>query len=184
MIQLPLINFAVNGAMFAMVVILRVHGVYPAVIGAAESLIAVGGLLGAVSAPWTQRRLSLTALILLLCWGGTALLAVAAWQAGSVAMAVPIGLAIFLAPAANASMVAHQMLITPDGLQGRVDSVVMFASMGLAVVAPAAAGFFIAEISGAAAMLIFALAMSVAAVIATASPAVRRAEEGSLGQKA
>lgn len=178
-IQLPLMNFAFNGALFAMVVILRVHGVYPAVIGVAESVIAVGGLLGAVSAPWMQRRLSLAALILLLCWGGTALLAVAAWQAGSVVMAVPIGLAIFLAPAANASMFARETIITPDELQGRVDSVIMFASMGLAVVAPAAAGFFIAEVSGGVAILIFALALGVAAVIATASPAIRRTEDRS-----
>ncbi|MHB8323643.1 MAG: MFS transporter [Candidatus Dormibacteria bacterium] len=183
-IQLPLMNFATNGAMFAMVVILRVHGVYPAVIGVAESLIAVGGLLGAVCAPWMQRRLSLSALILLQCWGGTALLAVGAWQAGAVVMALPIGLAIFLAPAANASMFAREALITPNELQGRVDSVLMFASMGLAVVAPAAAGFFIAEISGGVALLIFALALGVAAVIATASPAIRRTESASLGQDA
>ncbi|MHB8331929.1 MAG: MFS transporter [Candidatus Dormibacteria bacterium] len=175
-IQLPLMNFAFNGAIFAMVVILRVHGVYPPVIGAAESLIAVGGLMGAVGAPWMQRRLSLSWLFLLSCWGGTALLAVAAWQAGSVIMAIPIGLAIFLAPAANASIFAHETLITPNELQGRVDSVLLFASMGLAVVAPAAAGWFIAEISGGAALLIFALALGVAAVIATASPAIRRAE--------
>lgn len=181
-IQFPLMNFALNGAIFAMVVILRVHGVYPAVIGVAESLIAVGGLLGAMSAPWAQRRLSLAALILLLCWGGTALLALAAWQAGSVVMAVPIGLVIFLAPAANASMFARQTLITPDQLQGRVHSVLMFASMALAVVAPAAAGWFIAEISGGAALLIFALALGVAAVIATASPAIRRTEDASAQQ--
>jgi len=175
-IQSPLMNFALTGAVFAMVVILRVHAVHPAVIGAAESLIAIGGLLGAVSAPWMQRRLSLATVILLLCWGGTALLVVAAWQAGSVAMAVPIGLAIFLAPAANASIFARETIITPNELQGRVDSVLMFASTGLAVVAPAVAGFFIAEMSGGAALLIFALALGVAAVIATASPAIRRAE--------
>ena len=178
-IQLPLVNFAVNGATFAMVVILRVHGVYPAVIGAAESLIAVGGLLGAASAPWLQRRLSLAAMILLTCWGGTALLAVAAWQAGSVVMSVPIGLSIFLAPAANASLFSRQAQITPDELQGRATSVLLFAAMGLAVVAPAVAGFCIAQISGSAALLIFALALGVAAVIATVSPALRCAVQSS-----
>ncbi|MHB8393464.1 MAG: hypothetical protein ACYDC5_02960 [Candidatus Dormibacteria bacterium] len=46
--------------------------------------------------------------------------------------------------------------------------------------APVVAGFFIAEMSGGVAMLIFALALGVAAGIATASPTIRPIEDGSV----
>lgn len=49
----------------------------------------------------------------------------------------------------------------------------------VSVVAPAVAGFFIAELFGGVAMFIFALALGVAAVIATVSPAIRLIEDGS-----
>jgi len=50
----------------------------------------------------------------------------------------------------------------------------------VSVVAPVVAGFFIAEMSGGVAMVIFALALGVAAGIATASPAIRLIEDGSV----
>jgi len=49
----------------------------------------------------------------------------------------------------------------------------------VSVVAPAVAGLFIAEMSGGVSVLSFALALSVAAGIATASPAIRLVEDGS-----
>ncbi|MHB8311940.1 MAG: hypothetical protein ACYDD0_01355 [Candidatus Dormibacteria bacterium] len=49
----------------------------------------------------------------------------------------------------------------------------------MSVVAPAVARLFIAEMSGGVSVLIFALALRVAAGIATASPAIRLTEDGS-----
>ncbi|GAA3339571.1 hypothetical protein GCM10020358_23780 [Amorphoplanes nipponensis] len=47
---------------------LQRDGVPPAIIGGVETVVAVGGLLGALAAPALQRRLPLPALIRGICW--------------------------------------------------------------------------------------------------------------------
>jgi MFS family permease len=64
------LNFALTGAIFTIVVTLQRHGTEPAVIGLVETIIAVGGLAGAVVAPALQRRLRLAVLVRVILLGG------------------------------------------------------------------------------------------------------------------
>ncbi|GAA0480532.1 MFS transporter [Paractinoplanes deccanensis] len=168
LIAAPL-NFAINGVIFAVIVALQRGGTAPPVIGLAETLIAAGGLLGALVAPMIQRRFSLPVLVRAICWLAAALLASAALLTDGIAAAVPVGLTIFLGPACNAALFGYQAAITPDHLQGRVISVIMVAATSLAALAPLAAGSLVAAFGAPPAILFFAAVVAVPALAASFS---------------
>jgi MFS family permease len=97
------LNFALNGAMFTIIVTLQRHGVEPGVIGLTETIVGVGGLAGAFVAPTLQRWLPFTRLIRVICWAAAGVLLASAWLTASVAAAVPVALAVFLGPSCNAA---------------------------------------------------------------------------------
>jgi MFS family permease len=167
------VNFAVSGVIFTIVVTLQRHGTPPAVIGLAETIIGVGGLLGAFAAPILQRRLPLTVLVRAICWAATALFATSALLTGGIAAAAPVGLVMFLAPACNAALFGYQAAITPDRLQGRVISVILLVATSAAASAPILAGIWVTAWGGPATLLLFALAISIAGVAATFGTGVR-----------
>jgi MFS family permease len=72
------LNFALSGAIFTIIITLQQHGTEPAVIGLVETIIAVGGLAGAIVAPALQRRLRLAVLVRVICWAAVALVALSA----------------------------------------------------------------------------------------------------------
>jgi MFS family permease len=177
------LNFAIGGVMFTLVVALQRNGTAPAVIGLAETIVAVGGLVGAFFAPALQRRFSLPFLVRGICWSAAVLLAVSSFLTSSVVAAVPLGFAVFLGPAGNAALFGFQVAITPDRLQGRVLSVVMMVATSMTAAAPIVGGAIVARWSAPAAVLFFAAAVVVSAVAATVSGGIRRAGDQKQGEK-
>jgi predicted MFS family arabinose efflux permease len=169
------LNFAFNGIMFAVIANLQRHGTPPAIIGTAETIFGVGGLIGAFAAPALQRWLRLPVLVVAICWASAALMAISSLLTTSVAVAIPMAGAVFLGPAANAALFGYQAAITPDRLQGRVVSVILFVAMSVATVAPVVAGALITTWGGPAAMLTFALVVAGSAIAATVSKGIRTA---------
>ncbi|WP_433377585.1 MFS transporter [Actinoplanes sp. CA-142083] len=167
------LNFALSGVIFTIVVALQRHGVEPGVIGLTSTIIGVGGLAGAVAAPFLQRWLPLPRLIRFICWAATAVLACSAWLTTSVAAAVPVALAVFLGPTSNAALFGYQAAITPDRLQGRVLSVILLAAMSAAATAPLLSGVFVSLWGPAPTILAFAATVSVAALTATLASGIR-----------
>ena len=167
------LNFALTGTIFTIIVTLQDHRVEPGVIGLTETIVAAGGLLGALAAPMLQRWLPFDRLIRWLCWAATGFLVISAFLTASVAAAVPIAVAVFVGPACNAALFGYQAAITPDHLQGRVLSVIFSVAMSAAAAAPLLAGVFVALWGGATGILIFAATVSAAALTATVSPAIR-----------
>lgn len=164
-IQAPLINFAFNGVIFTITLALRQHGTAPVAIGLAQAGVGAGGLAGAIVAPRLQGRLGLSQLVITLCATGTGLFVVAALLLPSVFVAVPVALAVLLAPAANAALFAAMLRATPESLRGRVTNTVILAATALAALAPLTSGLLIEHVSALWAMLAFAAAIAVAAVI-------------------
>ena len=175
LIAAPL-NLAINGIIFTIIVTLQRHHTPPAVIGMVETVVAVGGLLGALVAPALQRRLPLPSLIRGICWAAAGFMAISAVLTSSVLAAVPVAIAVFLGPASNAALFGRQAAMTPDRLQGRVISVVIVVATSVAAAAPLLAGVLIAAFGSAVAILVFAAAVGAAAVAATVSKAVRSME--------
>jgi hypothetical protein len=169
------LNFAIGGVLFTLIVALQKNGTAAAVIGLTETIVAAGGLLGAVFAPALQSRLSLPALARSICWTAAALLSVSALLTSSIAAAIPLGVTVFLGPACNASLFGFQAAITPDRLQGRVISVVHTVAMSMAAAAPIAAGVLLAAWSPTVAILVFAATVAGSALAATFSRGIREA---------
>lgn len=169
----PFINIGFNGMLFAVIVILRKHGVAPGLIGTVDTIVALGGLLGALCAGTLQRLFKLRTLILSITWLGAALMASAALLTNSIAIAIPIALAIFFSPACNAALFGYQAAVTPDRLQGRVISVVFFAATSLASLAPLMAGAFYVWLGSYGTVLAFAGILGMSAVMVTVSKGIR-----------
>lgn len=167
------LNLALSGTVFTIIVTLQRHGVSPGVIGLTETIMAVGGLAGALAAPMLQRSMAFPQLIRFITWAASAVLAAGSLLTSSLAAAVPLALAVFLGPACNAALFGYQAAITPDRLQGRVLSVIFTAAMSAAAAAPILAGLLVAHVSSPAAMLFFAASMSVAALTATFATGIR-----------
>jgi hypothetical protein len=170
------LNLAIHGIIFTIIVTLQRDRVPPGIIGGVETVVAVGGLLGALAAPALQRRLPLPALIRGICCTAALLMSASALLIHSVAAAIPVALAVFLGPASNAALFGHQAAITPDRLQGRVVSVIIVVATSVAAAAPLLAGALITLWGPPVSVLVFAATVAGAAVTATASRGIRAAE--------
>lgn len=160
----PLVNFAYSGVVFTITVTLREHGSAPAIIGLAQAGIEAGGLLGAIAAPWLQRRFPMQRMVILMNVAGTVLFAVAAIVLPSPLVAVPVGVVLLLAPAANAALSAAVARTTPPHMRGRVSSTVFLAAMSLSALAPLTAGLIVQHFSGQWALVVFAAVIGIAAI--------------------
>lgn len=166
-------NVAILSATFCMVLAMRLHGISPAEIGLAETILGIGGLTGGFVAGFLRRQLSLLTLVRGICWGGVALLGLNVLLAGRMASAVPIALIFVLLPAINAVMVAYQVSITPNEIQGRVVAVRLTLAGGLATLGPVTVGFLVQSVSIEAAMIFSAAAMAVGGLVTLFSKGIR-----------
>lgn len=166
-------NLAILSATFGLVLALRLNGVSPAQIGLAETVLGIGGLIGGFVAGFLRRKLSLLTLVRGICWCGVALLGLNVLLAGDLVSAVPIALIFVLLPAINAVMVAYQVSVTPNEIQGRVVSVRLTLAGGLATLGPVTVGFLVDSVSIEAAIVFSAAAMAVGALVALFSKGIR-----------
>ena len=167
------LNLAIHGIIFTIIVTLQRDGVPPGIIGGVETVVAVGGLLGALAAPALRRRFRLPTLIRGICWTAALLVSGSALLIHSVAAAIPVALVVFLGPASNAALFGHQAAITPDRLQGRAVSVIIVVATSVAATAPLLAGALITVWSPSVSVLVFAATVAGAAIAATTSPGIR-----------
>jgi hypothetical protein len=80
---------------------------------------------------------------------------------------------VALLPAANTVLVTRQMTDTPEHLQGRVFSSMMFLSGAGGALAPATTGLLIESLGGPTTLVVLGLAMAAVAALSTASPRLR-----------
>lgn len=172
LIAAPL-NLAINGIIFTIIVTLQKRHTMPGVIGLVETVVAVGGLLGALAAPALLRRMPLPTLIRGICWAAAGFMAISALLTSSVLAAVPVAVAVFLGPASNAALFGHQAAITPDRLQGRVVSVIIVVATSVSAAAPLLAGTLITLLDSSWTILVFSAVVAGSAVAATVSRGIR-----------
>jgi Major Facilitator Superfamily len=171
LIQAPLINFAVSGAIFTVILGLRKHGVSAVVIGVAEAVIMTGGLVGAILAPQIRRRVSVRQALLLLTGSGAVAMLLAAAIMPSPAVAVPLAVPLVLSPATNAALFALMLRGTPPAMHGRVTNSIMQVATALAALAPLASGLVVERASASWAMVLFAGALAAVLPLALLFPA-------------
>jgi MFS family permease len=146
----------------------------PQTIGLIFSVGSVGGLVGAILAPWLQRRLRVGVLIL-------APVTVSALMTPVLAMAttplmVIIGWALIdvTIPIFNVAQLAYRLTLIPDELQGRVNSVFRLLAYGGQPLGAMLGGFLLSVLDPS--LVLWGIAMTVAVtVVAVACTEVRHA---------
>ena len=176
LLQAPLINFAFAGAIFTVTLGLRQHGSSATVVGIAQAVIMVGGLLGAIAAPVIQRRLSIGLSVIVLTFGGAVSMGVAALLIPSNAVAIPLALPLLISPATNAALFAALLRHTPPELRGRANNAFFQIATSLAALAPLVSGLLVAHASAGWAMAVFALALVAATPFVRSLRALRPEE--------
>jgi len=176
LITAPLVNFSFIGVIFTITLALRQHGTSTAVIGLVQAAISVGGLLGAIVAPWLQGRLRLGTAATVITLTGAVLFCAAAALIPSPLVAVPVAMNLLLAPTVNAALFALMLRRTPEEMRGRVSNTVVMVATALATLAPLTAGLLVQHVSGSWAIAAFAATMAVAAVLCLLLPGLHETE--------
>ncbi len=169
----PLTNVALIGLLFALIVTLRDEGFPAAQIGLVQAAVMAGGLVGAVLAGAVLRRVRPPTLIIVSSWLAAALvLSMAALPVGYV-LAAPVFVLMLCGPAENAALFARQIAVTPDAMQGRVEGATGMLSQALSPLGPLVGGILVEYAGHRLAFAALSLVLVAAAVLVTASPAIR-----------
>ena len=169
------VNLLLQVVVLGLIVLGRHYGASPAQIGIIVGCFGVGGLAGALVAPWFQRKIPAGLTITGCMWIWAVLLALIA-VVHAVAWLYPAVVVIgFVGPAWNVSAQTFRMQITPNELMGRTSSVSLQVAWGVIPLGSLLAGFLLQVLSAPAAMAVVAAGMGVTAIAATALAPVRNA---------
>jgi MFS family permease len=161
-------------AYFVIIIVLaRGRGVSSGEIGVMAAMMGVGGILGAVVAPYLYQRLSAYLSIIGVFWAVTLLTPLAVFISNGYIMGGLFAAIAFLAPTANATIATYQLILTPDELRGRMSSVMGVIIGSAAVAGPALGGFLMEAVSANQAVLACAAGIGVVTVFGTISPTLR-----------
>jgi predicted MFS family arabinose efflux permease len=168
-----ILNFAANGTILVLILSMQQRGVRPPVIGLLETAMGVGGLIGAIAAPKLLARFSTGKITIVASWIVAVIFpATAATTRAAVLILLP-ALGVFLLPALNSGLFGYQMLITPDHLQGRAQSAVMFLANITSPLAPFLGGLFLGTLGARTALLMFGVLLALGSVLLTLSRPIR-----------
>ncbi|TCO54191.1 MFS transporter [Actinocrispum wychmicini] len=167
------INAFFTAYYIVVIVLAQTRGIPPGEIGVMAAMLGVGGILGATIAPYLYRKLSPHVLIVMVFWVLTVLTPVAIVINSGYLMGVLFAAMALLTPSANTAITTRQLLLTPDGMRGRLAGVMAVATGVAAAVGPALGGMLMEEVSGTVAVLICTAGMAVVSVLVTISPTLR-----------
>jgi predicted MFS family arabinose efflux permease len=168
-------DLVLNALFLTVIVIAREHGASATAVGLMVAFLGIGGLVGAAIAPALVRRLSLRQTVALTMAVPALLVPLLAVVTEPLLLGVIYGAMFVLHPTWDASVGTHRLLITPDRLQGRVQSANTLLSAAAVPLAVLAIGLFLEAIGSTATVASLAGLMTLVAICALASRAVRDA---------
>ena len=168
-----LTNLLVNACFF--VVLLRlVRAGYPAShIGLVSTAAGVGGILGAIAAPYVIDRLPTGVLTITFAWTCALPLLLLTLGSSVLLACAAVFTLMLINPAGNAGIGAYRAAVTPDDLQGRVGSAMGFVSMSVMPVAPLLGGWLLGLWGGPRTILALVVATALVALIPSLSRSIR-----------
>ncbi len=156
------------------IVVAQANGVSSGEIGIMAAMFGVGGILGALAAPYLHRMVSPYLSIIAVFWALTALAPLAIFIRDGYLMGALFGGMAFLAPTANTTIETYQLLLTPDELRGRMNAAMGVVTGVAGVVGPALGGLLMEVVSGNDAVLLCAAGIGVVTLAGTISPTLRK----------
>lgn len=167
------LNFFFSAYYIVIIVLVAGRGVSSGEIGVMAAMLGVGGIVGALLAPYLHRMVSPYISIIGVFWALAALIPVAVFIDSGLLMGALFFAMALLPPTANTTINTYQLLLTPDRLRGRLSGVMGMISGVSAAAGPAFGGLLVQAVSGTDAVLLIAAAIAVIAVIVTLSPTMR-----------
>jgi predicted MFS family arabinose efflux permease len=143
------------------------QGASPSSIGLILTLAGVGGLLGALAAPWLVRRIPAARIVTGASWAMVPTAAGLAFATRTWAYGLLLSGVSLIVPSVVVVLQTRAVLVTPDRLLARMGTVLGTAGQAVAVLAPVAAGVLVAAYGGRAVALGCAGAFAGLALYAT-----------------
>jgi MFS family permease len=175
-------DFTLNALYLVVIVIARERGASSALIGLMFAFLGIGGMVGTLIAPRLARRMRTKVVVVATMWLTAALLPLLIVIPGEVTPGAIYGAMFLLHPTWNAVVGAYRLRMTPDGMQGRVQSVATLLSLGSVPFASLLAGFLLEAVGSTPTVLALFGVMVVVAVVAVTNGAIRRAPERTLAE--
>jgi len=166
-------NLLVNACFFAVTMRLVREGFPAAQIGLVSTCAGVGGILGALAAPYVIDRFRTGTLTVVIAWTCVLPLVPLVWWSTPLAAGTSVFLLLLLNPAGNAGIGSYRVSQTPAALQGRVASAMQFGSMSVMPLAPLLGGWLLARLGGAETVVVLVALSAAAAMIPTSSRTIR-----------
>jgi predicted MFS family arabinose efflux permease len=168
-------NYAFQALVLVLIVRARELGASPALIGGMLAFFGGAAILGSLAAPWMQRRLPASVVLVGALWLWAALTAVLVLIHEPLALGAVAGVASFAGPPFNVIVGSYAYAIVPDRLLGRVRGVALMVAWGAIPLGSLSAGFLVEKLGSGATLLVLAAIMLAIALAATSFPVVRRA---------
>ena len=166
-------NLVVNACFFVVMMRLVRQGVAPAQIGLVSTFAGLGGILGALAAPYVIDRVRTGTLTVAVGWMCVLPLVPLVFISTTWAACAAVFALLLINPAGNAGISAYRAAVTPDQLQGRVGSALGFVTMGAMPLSPVLGGILLSGLGGPAAVGGLVVASALCALIPTLSRPMR-----------
>jgi MFS family permease len=173
LVNAAIINLGVGGLFLVVNLHLYQIGTAPAAIGAIDAIAGIAAIAGSTLTGWAMKRFRPGILAIVVFWGWAIACIPIPLTDNVVAIGGLIAIGMGINPVGNAVLMAYRTTITPDRLQGRSMSAIMFVAQASAPIAPILGGWLLAHQGHYVAMYAFVALLVVAAVIITLSKAVR-----------
>lgn len=131
-----LVNLVTNALTFVVLLRMIQAGFHPTQIGLVETAAGIGGILGALAAPYVIDRTATGHLTVGVSWALALPLLPMVWWANPLVVGICSFFFLFLNPIGNAGISAYRLSQTPDQLQGRVSASSQFLAVALMPLAP------------------------------------------------
>lgn len=168
------LNLFLTAYFIVIIVVAQARGVPSGEIGIMAAMLGVGGILGALSAPYLHRRMSPYLSIIAVFWALTALTPLAVFISNGYLMGALFAGMAFLVPTANTTIETYLLLLTPDELRGRMSGATgMFTGVAGAV-GPALGGLLMEVVASNYAILLCAVGIGAVTLLGTINPTLRK----------
>lgn len=168
-----LTNLVSNAVFFVVLMRLIQLGYPPVQIGLIETAAGLGGIIGALAAPYLIDRVPTGRLTLTVAWMCVLPLVPLLWWVTPMSAIVAVFALLLINPAGNAGIGAYRVAVTPDDLQGRVSATSQFLAMSVMPLSPLLGGWLLEHFGGTPAVAILIAASAVLAVLISSSRSVR-----------
>jgi predicted MFS family arabinose efflux permease len=169
------INFITAGFILLIIVLAAHQGLSPALTGGLFAVAGASGVVGALVAPFLQRRLSFGQAVIGICWCYTLLWILLPAATAPLLLMIVVGLVALISPTYDTVQMSYRIALIPDALQGRVNSVYRLAADGAKALGAAATGLLLERIGATGAILTSAGVLAVLAVLTMLNRHVRTA---------